>query len=181
MGWLVSAVTLRGDTLKTATCEGIDSALSGAVVVSPVQAATTARVASMAQSRETASLRASLNVYVIDSALSRLSLHGPNHSRNSTTALGLNRIYGKSRPSSTTRFMTVGYYSFLVICVIALVVCELSWLKNGNCNNFSGKSLTVTGTICTPARPRSSPNRAPTAPLHGRAHASRDRHSIGTF
>ena len=80
--------------------------LGGAVVVSPVQAATTARMANMAQSRKTASLRASLNVYVIGSALSDAPCDGPNHSRTSTTTLGLILIYGNFGSSSMTKKLT---------------------------------------------------------------------------
>src|SRR5215213_3970295 len=89
MAWPTSAVTRRGDTLKTSACEGADATPSGAVVTSLVQAATRARKASMAHSRETASLRASLKVYVMFQPFLDSPCDCPNLSRQSTTALGL--------------------------------------------------------------------------------------------
>jgi|SRR4026207_1393744 hypothetical protein len=64
-------------------------------VVSLSHAATATTIASSALDREAASRRESLNVYVIEAALSRLLPWVPNRSRSSPTTLGLDPYLGQ--------------------------------------------------------------------------------------
>jgi len=78
--------------------EALEFTVLGAVV-SLSHAATATTIASSAVDREAASRRESLNVYVIEAALSQLLPWVPNRSRTSTTTLGLDpylrQVFGK--------------------------------------------------------------------------------------
>jgi hypothetical protein len=116
---LVSTVTEVG-TIRSRLGGELEARESGAVE-SSAQAKSSPRMASMGKFRETASLRASLNVYVIAAGLSDYPNRGtqpfPHHRPHTWAAI----IYGISQANSTYRFLSfiqisMSVYSHILLC-----------------------------------------------------------------
>src|SRR6266404_2570714 len=122
--WLVSMVTERGVTFREiGWSERLPVGSASGAVASPMQAASNARAGITRKLRETASLRASLKVYVIVQAFRRPPYRGTQPFPLTTATLGLRLIYGFSAAISMINMCTTGCY------VTSSDLHKLVWLQ----------------------------------------------------